>query len=114
MILEDLFRNPLHLLTLLVIVVVLMGGTRLKDTMGGLGTGIKEFKKAIKDDTEAVPASSSLAVASPNGSAVAGAVFSNSSYPPAAQIVQAIRCASCGSMNPLGSKHCNECGAAVV
>ncbi len=116
MILEDLFRNPLHLLTLLVVVMLIMGGTRLKDTMGGLGTGIKEFKKNLKDDSEEAQSSSQplAATMSSNGAtASAAAIMPSPVQTKTAEVVQAVRCGQCGTLNPIGSKHCNECGSNV-
>jgi sec-independent protein translocase protein TatA len=44
------FTSPWHLLLIVVVVLILFGGKRLKDTMRGLGEGIKEFKKGMKDE----------------------------------------------------------------
>lgn len=53
------FVNPDPLLAMLgtteiliiaVVVVVLFGARKIPDLMKGVGTGIKEFKKAAKDD----------------------------------------------------------------
>lgn len=41
-----------ELLIVLAIVVVLFGATRLGDIGKGLGRGIKEFRKELKDDDE--------------------------------------------------------------
>ncbi len=106
MILEDLFRNPLHLLTLLFIVMLVMGGTRLKDTMGSLGTGIKEFKKNIRDEDPPALARESAGPAS--------LVVSAGNVVKAPAAVQAIQCGHCSFLNPMGSRHCNQCGADLV
>ena len=39
-----------ELLVILAIVVLLFGAKKIPDLAKGLGTGIKDFKKAIKDD----------------------------------------------------------------
>ena len=41
-----------ELLLILAIVVVVFGASRIPQLMRGMGTGIKEFKKAVKDDDE--------------------------------------------------------------
>lgn len=41
-----------ELIIILVIVLVLFGATRIPQIMRGLGTGVKEFRTAIKDDTQ--------------------------------------------------------------
>ena len=35
-----------------VVVLLLFGGKKIPELMGGLGSGIKEFKDASKDDTD--------------------------------------------------------------
>lgn len=37
---------------ILLIVLLLFGGKKIPELMKGLGSGIKEFKKAAKDDDE--------------------------------------------------------------
>ena len=39
-----------HLLIVAVIVLILFGGKKIPEMMKGLGSGIKEFKDAIKED----------------------------------------------------------------
>lgn len=41
-----------EILVVLVIVVLLFGGKKIPELMKGLGTGIKEFKNAAKDDQQ--------------------------------------------------------------
>ncbi len=42
-----------EILVILVIVLLLFGGKKIPELMKGLGTGIKEFKNAAKDDQPA-------------------------------------------------------------
>lgn len=42
--------GPTEFLIIGVIVVILFGARKVPELMKGLGTGIKEFKKASKDD----------------------------------------------------------------
>ena len=44
--------GPPELLIILAIVVVLFGATRIGDIGKGLGSGIKEFRREIKDETK--------------------------------------------------------------
>ncbi len=39
-----------HILIVLVIVLVLFGGKKIPELMRGMGSGIKEFKDAVKED----------------------------------------------------------------
>ncbi len=47
----DLFA-PMHILLILVIAVLLFGGKKIPELMKGVGQGMKEFKKAIKEEPE--------------------------------------------------------------
>ena len=38
-----------EMIIILVVVLILFGGTKLPQLMRGMGTGIKEFKQAVKD-----------------------------------------------------------------
>jgi sec-independent protein translocase protein TatA len=46
---EGLFQ-PMHLLIILFIVLIIFGPGKLPELGSGLGKGIKEFKKAMKDE----------------------------------------------------------------
>lgn len=39
-----------HLLIVVLIVLILFGGKKIPEMMRGMGSGIKEFKNAVKDD----------------------------------------------------------------
>lgn len=39
-----------HLLIVLVIILLLFGANKIPELMRGMGTGIKEFKDAVKED----------------------------------------------------------------
>ena len=41
-----------HILILVVALVILFGGKKIPELMGGIGKGMKEFKKAMKDEEE--------------------------------------------------------------
>ncbi len=43
--------GPMQILLVLAVVVLLFGGKKIPELMKGLGTGIKEFKNASKDDS---------------------------------------------------------------
>ena len=40
-----------EILVILAVVLLLFGGKKIPELMKGLGSGVKEFKKAAKDDT---------------------------------------------------------------
>jgi len=95
--------GPMELVIILLVLVMLFGATRLADLGGSLGKGIKEFRKAVKEEEEdpAKPSASSAdAHPAANGNS--------------AEIVSAVKCPSCGSLNPVGSRHCNQCGTAIA
>ena len=41
---------PWHVIVLVLAILLLFGGKKIPELMKGLGTGIKEFKDATKDD----------------------------------------------------------------
>ena len=41
---------PWHIILLLGAILLLFGGPKIPEMMGGIGKGMKEFKKAIKDE----------------------------------------------------------------
>lgn len=43
---------PWHIIILLGAILLLFGGKKIPEMMGGIGKGMKEFKKAIKDEEE--------------------------------------------------------------
>lgn len=49
-----------QLLIVLLIIVVLFGAKKIPDLAKGLGSGIKNFKKAIKEDEEESPAQTKI------------------------------------------------------
>ena len=44
-----------HLLIVAVILLILFGGRKIPEMMRGLGSGIKEFKDAVKEDDKKSP-----------------------------------------------------------
>ena len=47
-----------HIIILVAALLLFFGGSKIPELMGGLGKGMKDFKKAIKDDDE--PSAQSL------------------------------------------------------
>lgn len=44
--------GPMQIVLIVVVVLLLFGGKKIPELMRGLGSGIKEFKDASKDDVE--------------------------------------------------------------
>ena len=42
-----------QMMLILAVILLLFGGKKIPELMKGLGSGVKEFKKAAKDDTAA-------------------------------------------------------------
>ncbi len=99
--------GPLELVIILVILVMIFGASRLTDIGGSLGKGIKEFRKNVKDEAEDEDGAASAAGDAPEAS-VAAPVAS-----PAMETVAAVKCPSCGALNDVEAKHCNQCGTAM-
>jgi len=47
------FIGPQEIIIILIIVLLLFGGRKIPELMKGLGKGMKEFKKATKEDEDA-------------------------------------------------------------
>lgn len=47
-----MFESPQQWLIVLVIVLLLFGGNRIPELMRGLGSGMREFKKGLSDDSD--------------------------------------------------------------
>lgn len=47
----DLFA-PWHILIIVAALLLMFGGKKIPEMMGGIGKGMKEFKKAIKDEED--------------------------------------------------------------
>jgi sec-independent protein translocase protein TatA len=43
---------PWHIIILLGAILLLFGGKKIPEMMGGIGKGMKEFKKAIKEEEQ--------------------------------------------------------------
>ncbi len=43
--------GPTQIILIIAIIVLLFGGKKIPELMKGIGSGIKEFKNAAKDDT---------------------------------------------------------------
>lgn len=46
------FIGPQEIVIILIIVLLLFGGRKIPELMKGLGKGMKEFKKATKEDDD--------------------------------------------------------------
>jgi len=44
-----------HIIIVVVALLLLFGGKKIPELMGGIGKGMKDFKKAIKEDDETPP-----------------------------------------------------------
>ncbi len=50
------FIGPWQVVLIVLVVLLLFGGRKIPELMKGLGGGVKEFKKAIKEDEDESPA----------------------------------------------------------
>ena len=44
--------GPMQIILVLAVILLLFGGKKIPELMKGLGSGVKEFKNASKDETE--------------------------------------------------------------
>jgi sec-independent protein translocase protein TatA len=80
-----------ELIIILVIIMLLFGVGKLPEVGGAIGKGIREFRKASREDESPAPAES-----------------------PAPRLTAAAEwgCAACGATNPAPDGFCGACGAA--
>mgnify|MGYP000892661337 FL=1 len=52
--------SGMQLLVIVLIVLILFGGKKIPELAKGLGSGIKNFKKAVKEDEEEVATASKI------------------------------------------------------
>jgi sec-independent protein translocase protein TatA len=100
--------GPMELVIILLVLVMLFGATRLADLGGSLGKGIKEFRREIAADDDEKPAQT------PNGAAPTAASEPVASTNGGVETVSAVKCPSCGALNTVGSKFCNQCSASIA
>ncbi|MDY3350442.1 twin-arginine translocase TatA/TatE family subunit [Riemerella anatipestifer] len=47
--------GPWQIVAIVVVLLLLFGGKKIPELMKGLGSGIKEFKDAVKEDDKSTP-----------------------------------------------------------
>ena len=82
-----------EILIIAFVIVLLFGAGRVSGLAGELGKGIREFRKATRDDADETASSKSDATEGPS----ADVIF----------------CNECGGRNKRGVKFCSECGHAM-
>ena len=83
--------QPMHLIVVLVIVLLIFGPGKLPDLARGVGDGIRELKKATREDDKGQGVASATATA------------------PAASL-----CPSCATANSAGQSFCGKCGSRLA
>jgi sec-independent protein translocase protein TatA len=94
-----------ELLIIAFVVVLIFGVGRLPEVGGAVGKGIREFRKATKDDDAPPPMA-----ASDDMAPGAGVV---SSETPTSSAGDTVFCSECGTKNARGAKFCAQCGHAI-
>jgi sec-independent protein translocase protein TatA len=102
----------MELVIILLVLVMLFGATRLADLGGSLGKGIKEFRKEISSDDENGAQAPTAQATTPEATSAGTATAATNGN--GAEVVSAVKCPSCGALNPTTAKHCNQCGASIV
>lgn len=89
-----------ELLIIAFVVVLIFGASRLADLGGSLGKGIREFRKATREEDDAPSTSASSLSTDPDLTAAPSA--SETAF-----------CGECGARNARNAKFCSECGHAM-
>jgi sec-independent protein translocase protein TatA len=88
--------GPIELVLILAVVVIIFGVGRLPEVGGALGKGIREFRKASKEDDDQKQITQST-----------------TQSPPVNQQTPATVCTKCGTANAPGNRFCGGCGASL-
>ena len=83
--------QPMHLFVVLVIVLLIFGPGKLPDLARGIGDGIRELKKATREEDKAA-----------------------SVAPVTAMAPARLSCPSCATANSVGQSFCGKCGSRVA
>jgi sec-independent protein translocase protein TatA len=97
--------GPFELIIVLAVVIIIFGVGKLPEVGGAIGKGIKEFRKASKEDDEPKKIAEAPSTMQP---------------PPAVPPVAAsaapsvsVTCQKCGTANPPSNSFCASCGASL-
>ena len=102
------------------IVVLVFGVGRLPEVGGAVGKGIREFRKATKDDEAATDttmqsvAASEVGAPSPMAAPAPMAAAPAPAPVPAASSADTMFCSECGGKNTRGAKFCAHCGHGIA
>ena len=121
MIIEDLLRNPLHLMMLFLVATMVFGTSKIADAGKHLGRGIKEFKKEMRADDSPESGAHASVEAGPRRAACSscgeelpgGAKFCLSCGHPVTALTTSHVCPTCHAGDPANARFCNECGTPV-
>jgi sec-independent protein translocase protein TatA len=95
--------GPFELILILAVIVIIFGVGRLPEVGGAIGRGIREFRKATKDEDEP-PQISEASSASSGEASGAGQEQPRTT---------SVSCGKCGATNAADAKFCKECGASI-
>jgi sec-independent protein translocase protein TatA len=105
--------GPLELFLIVVVLLLVFGVSKLADIGGSLGTGIREFRKNVRDDP-ADPSPPAAVTSPPAAPVVSPPLATDPEQANGGAVVAAVKCPSCGSLNPMGARHCNQCGTSLA
>ena len=97
-----------ELIIIAFIVLLIFGVGRLPEVFGGLGKGIKEFRKNAADDSPDTPSQDASAAAAASTTADMSAPASDVAAP------ADVFCTECGAKNLSGAKFCASCGKTLT
>ena len=114
--LEDLFSGP-KLLIIFFLFVVFFGAKKIPEMAKGLGSGMRDFRKATRDidgpgDEENTSGGTPTpaVVTVPCYYCSAGVARDAKFCPACGKSLEPGKCPRCGTLNQLGNKFCMDCG----
>jgi sec-independent protein translocase protein TatA len=84
--------QPMHLIVVLVIVLLVLGPGKLPDLARGIGDGIRELKKATREEDAKAQNVAPATITAP----------------------AAVTCPACATVNGVGQAFCGKCGHRLV
>jgi sec-independent protein translocase protein TatA len=103
-----------ELLIIAFIVLLIFGVGRLPEVFGGLGKGIKEFRKNAADDAPDGDTQDNSATVAASSATAADISAPASDVSGAQASAEGVFCTECGARNTAGAKFCASCGKSLT
>jgi sec-independent protein translocase protein TatA len=97
-----------ELIIILLIVVVLFGAGRLSEIGGAFGRGVREFRKATRDEPAPGPPAATTVTTTTS------APVTNGTTTVVPTVIAENKCSNCGAVNRAEQTFCGQCGTRLT